>query len=187
MIQPLDYLKLLGVDVVWLSPIYASPHDDNGYDISDYRAIDPLFGTLDDFDELVAELHRRGLKLMMDLVVNHTSDEHPWFLESASSRDNPKRDWYWWRDPRPGGGAPNNWGSFFSGPVWELDERTGQYYLHLFSKKQPDLNWENPEVREAVYAMMRWWLDRGVDGFRMDVVNFLSKEPELPDGAPDPL
>ncbi|WP_210508924.1 alpha-glucosidase [Naasia sp. SYSU D00057] len=185
--QKLDHLVDLGIDVVWLSPIYASPHDDNGYDISDYQAIDPLFGTLEDFDELVAELHRRGLKLMMDLVVNHTSDEHPWFVESASSRDSAKRDWYWWRDPKPDGAAPNNWGSFFSGPVWELDERTGQYYLHLFSKKQPDLNWENPEVRAAVYEMMRWWLDRGVDGFRMDVINFISKDPALPDGVQDPV
>jgi len=187
-IQHLDYLKRLGVDVVWLSPIYASPHDDNGYDISDYRAIDPLFGTFDDFDELLEGLHARGMKLVMDLVVNHTSDEHPWFIESASSTDNPKRDWYWWRPPRGGrqpgerGAEPNNWGSFFSGPAWQLDPQTGEYYLHLFSRKQPDLNWENPEVREAVYDMMNWWLDRGVDGFRMDVINFISKVTELPDG-----
>jgi len=187
-IQHLDHLQELGVDVVWLSPIYASPHDDNGYDISDYRAIDPLFGTFDDFDELLAGLHARGIKLVMDLVVNHTSDEHPWFIESASSLDNPKRDWYWWRPARDGrqpgehGAEPNNWGSFFSGPAWQLDPATGEYYLHLFSRKQPDLNWENPEVRGAVYEMMNWWLDRGVDGFRMDVINFISKVVDLPDG-----
>lgn len=187
-IEHLDYLKDLGVDVVWLSPIYASPHDDNGYDISDYRAIDPVFGTFEDFDELLAGLHERGIKLVMDLVVNHTSDEHPWFIESATSVDSPKRDWYWWRPPRDGrepgahGAEPNNWGSFFSGPAWQLDPATGEYYLHLFSRKQPDLNWENPEVREAVYDMMNWWLDRGVDGFRMDVINFISKVVSLPDG-----
>lgn len=188
-IEHLDYLHELGVDVVWLSPIYASPHDDNGYDISDYRAIDPLFGTFADFDELLAGLHDRGMKLVMDLVVNHTSDEHPWFVESASSTDNPKRDWYWWRPARDGarpgeqGAEPNNWGSFFSGPAWQLDPQTGEYYLHLFSRKQPDLNWENPEVRDAVYEMMNWWLDRGVDGFRMDVINFISKVTSLPDGV----
>ncbi len=180
------------MDVVWLSPIYASPQDDNGYDISDYQDIDPVFGSLAEFDLLVAELHARGMKLVMDLVVNHTSDEHAWFVESSSSTDNPKRDWYWWRPPRPGaeGGAPGaeptNWGSFFSGPTWTYDEASGEYYLHLFSRKQPDLNWENPEVREAVYAMMRWWLDRGVDGFRMDVINFISKALPLADGlVPD--
>ena len=188
----LDYLHELGVDVVWLSPVYRSPMDDNGYDISDYQDIDPLFGTLADFDDLVDGLHERGIKLVMDLVVNHTSDEHTWFEESRSSRDNPKRDWYWWREARPGtsagepGAEPNNWGSFFSGPAWAYDEVTGEYYLHLFSRKQPDLNWENPEVREAVYAMMRWWLARGVDGFRMDVVNFISKVTDLPDGAVKP-
>jgi oligo-1,6-glucosidase len=186
----LDYLERLGVDVVWLSPVYRSPMDDNGYDISDYTDIDPLFGTLADLDELIAELHARGMRLVMDLVVNHTSDEHPWFVESRSSRDNPKRDWYWWRDPRPGatpgtpGAEPTNWESHFSGPTWTWDERTGQYYLHIFSAKQPDLNWENPEVRQAVYAMMRWWLDRGVDGFRMDVINMISKDTSLPDTRP---
>lgn len=191
-IDHLDHLKELGVDVVWLSPIYASPHDDNGYDISDYQAIDLLFGTFDDFDELLAGLHARGIKLVMDLVVNHTSDEHPWFIESASSLDNPKRDWYWWRPARDGhapgehGAEPNNWGSFFSGPAWQLDPATGEYYLHLFSRKQPDLNWENPEVRDAVYDMMNWWLDRGVDGFRMDVINFISKVTDLPDGEVPP-
>ena len=191
----LDYLAELGVDVIWLSPVYPSPWDDGGYDISDYQDIDPTFGTLADFDRLLATVHERGLKLVMDLVVNHTSDEHPWFVESRSSRDNPRRDWYWWRPPRfgmdPGtpGAEPTNWVSFFSGPTWELDERTGEYYLHLFSRKQPDLNWENPEVREAVYGMMRWWVDRGVDGFRMDVINMISKDTALPDGpvlGPDP-
>ena len=188
----LDYLQHLGVDVVWLSPVYRSPMDDNGYDISDYRDVDPLFGTLADLDELIKELHARGMRLVMDLVVNHTSDEHPWFLESRSSRDNPKRDWYWWRDARPGstpgtpGAEPTNWESHFSGPVWTWDEHTGQYYLHIFSRKQPDLNWENPEVRQANYAMMRWWLDRGVDGFRMDVINMISKDTSLPDTVPRP-
>lgn len=186
--QKLDYLKNLGVDVLWLSPIYASPQADNGYDIADYYDIDPMFGTLEDFDCLLADVHERGMRLVMDLVVNHSSDENPWFVESRSSRDNPKRDWYIWRDPRPGhvggeaGAQPNNWGSFFSGSAWAWDEATGQYYLHLFDKKQPDLNWDNPEVRAAVYEMMNWWLDRGVDGFRMDVINLISKDPALPDG-----
>ena len=188
-LQRLDHLERLGIDVIWLSPIYRSPHADNGYDISDYQDIDPAFGTFDDFTELLDAVHARGMKLVMDLVVNHTSDEHPWFLESRSSLDNPKRDWYWWRPARAGhhpgelGAEPSNWESFFSGPTWTLDEHTGEYYLHLFAKKQPDLNWENPEVREAVYAMMRWWLDRGVDGFRMDVINLISKHPGLPDGT----
>src|SRR4051812_13297032 len=186
----LDHLVALGVDVLWLSPVYPSPMDDNGYDISDYQGVAPVFGTLDDFDALLAGLHERGIRLVMDLVVNHTSDEHPWFVESRSSTDNPKRDWYWWRPARPGhepgtrGAEPTNWRSFFSGPAWERDPTTGEYFLHLFSRKQPDLNWENPEVRQAVYAMMRWWLDRGVDGFRMDVINMISKDPALPDGAP---
>ncbi|MEO6879714.1 MAG: alpha-glucosidase [Mycobacteriaceae bacterium] len=181
----LDHLSDLGVDVVWLSPVYRSPQDDNGYDISDYRDVDPTFGTLADLDELIAALHARGMKLLMDLVVNHTSDEHPWFVESRSSTDNPKRDWYVWRDARDGE-PPNNWGSFFSGPAWTRDPDSGQYYLHLFSRTQPDLNWENPRVRAAVHEMMRWWLDRGVDGFRMDVVNMLSKVPGLPDGEVAP-
>ncbi|WP_084076961.1 alpha-glucosidase [Demequina sp. NBRC 110057] len=187
--QRLDHLERLGVDVLWLSPIYASPQADNGYDISDYRAIDPVFGTLDDLDALLDDVHSRGMRLVMDLVVNHTSDQHPWFLESRSSTDNPKRDWYWWRPARDGfaagarGAEPTNWRSFFSGPTWELDEATGEYYLHLFDRSQPDLNWENPEVREAVYDMMRWWLDRGVDGFRMDVINLISKDLALPDAA----
>ena len=190
-IDRLDYLQTLGIDVLWLSPIYTSPQDDNGYDIADYQDIDPTFGTLADVDELIAQAHARGIRLVMDLVVNHTSDEHPWFVESRSSTDNPKRDWYWWRRPRDADAdgpatAPNNWESFFSGSAWELDEASGEYYLHLFSRKQPDLNWENPEVREAVYAMMRWWLDRGVDGFRMDVINMISKVTSLPDGDPIP-
>ncbi|MDR6559663.1 oligo-1,6-glucosidase [Arthrobacter pascens] len=187
-IGKLDYLQKLGVDVVWLSPVYRSPQDDNGYDISDYRDIDPVFGGLETLDELLDGLHARGMKLVMDLVVNHTSDEHPWFAESRSSKDSPKRDWYWWRPAREGaepgtaGAEPNNWGSAFSGSAWEYDAATGEYYLHLFSRKQPDLNWESPEVRAAVYDMMNWWLDRGVDGFRMDVINFISKDQSLPDG-----
>lgn len=191
-IDRLDHLKRLGVDVVWLSPVYRSPMDDNGYDISDYQDIDPLFGTLAEMDELIAAAHARGLRVVMDLVVNHTSDEHAWFEESRSSRSSLKRDWYVWRDPRPGflggtpGAEPNNWGAAFSGSAWAWDEATGQYYLHLFSPKQPDLNWEHPEVREAVYAMMRWWLARGVDGFRMDVINLISKDQAYADGpVPD--
>jgi oligo-1,6-glucosidase len=189
-IGKLDYLAALGVDVLWLSPIFTSPQDDNGYDISDYQDIDPMFGTLADVDELIARAHDRGMKIVMDLVVNHTSDDHPWFIESRSSTDNPKRDWYWWRPAREGmapgtpGAEPTNWESFFSGSAWEYDPATGEYYLHLFSRRQPDLNWENPEVRQAVYAMMRWWLDRGIDGFRMDVINMISKDTALPDGRP---
>ena len=187
----LDHLERLGVDVLWLSPVYASPMDDNGYDISDYQDVDPSFGTLADLDALVEGCHRRGIKVVMDLVVNHTSDEHAWF---AQSRDpaSPKRDWYWWRPARPGhepgtpGAEPTNWESVFSGPAWQYDERSGEYYLHLFSTKQPDLNWENPQVRAAVYSMMRWWVDRGVDGFRMDVINLISKDPSLPDGEVPP-
>ena len=184
----LDHLQALGVDVLWLSPVYRSPMDDAGYDISDYRDVDPMFGSLDELDALTAALHERGMKLIMDLVVNHTSEEHGWFEQSRASKDDPKRDWYWWRPPRDGmtagdpGAEPNNWGSMFGGSAWQLDERTGEYYLHLFSTTQPDLNWENPEVREAVYEMMRWWLDRGIDGFRMDVINFISKDVTLPDG-----
>jgi len=183
LIAHLDHIRALGADVIWLSPVYRSPQADMGYDISDYQDIDPLFGTLEQFDALLAGVHERGMRLLMDLVVNHTSDEHPWFVESRSSRQSPKRDWYLWRDARDGA-EPNNWASFFSGSAWELDPATGQYYLHLFDRKQPDLNWENPDVRHAVYDMMRWWLDRGVDGFRMDVVNFLSKSPGLPDAPP---
>ncbi|MGV8850369.1 MAG: glycoside hydrolase family 13 protein [Propionibacteriaceae bacterium] len=186
----LDYLSLLGVDVVWLSPVYVSPQDDNGYDIADYQGIDPLFGTLDDIDMLVEGLHDRGIKLVMDLVVNHTSDEHPWFDESRDPAS-PKRDWYWWRPAREGfepgtpGAEPTNWGSFFSGSAWQYDEVSGEYFLHLFSRKQPDLNWENPEVRTAVFDMMNWWLERGVDGFRMDVINLISKPP-VADGQETP-
>jgi len=184
-IERLGHLQTLGVDVIWLSPIYRSPHADNGYDISDYRDIDPLFGTLAEFDVLLARVHELGMKLVMDLVVNHTSDEHPWFVESRSSRDDPKRDWYVWRDGRDGA-EPNNWGSLFGGSAWEWDQHTGQYYLHLFDRKQPDLNWDNPEVRAAVHDLMRWWLDRGVDGFRMDVINFISKAEGLPDASAIP-
>lgn len=195
-LQRIDHLADLGVDVVWLSPVYPSPQADNGYDISDYQDVDPLFGTLAQLDELVAALHARGIRLVVDLVVNHTSDEHPWFVESRSSRNSPKRDWYWWRPPREGmaagqpGAEPTNWHGFFSGSTWQYDEASGEYYLHLFAAKQPDLNWENPEVRQAVYAMLRWWLDRGVDGFRMDVINLISKDvgPDgrLHDGPPLP-
>ena len=187
----LDYLSDLGVDVVWLSPIYSSPMDDNGYDISDYQNVDPLFGTLDELETLIASLHERGIKLVMDLVVNHTSDEHPWFVESRDP-NSPKRDWYWWRPPRPGvtpgtpGAEPTNMAAAFGGPAWDYDERSGEYYLHIFSRKQPDLNWENPEVRRAIYDMMKWWVDRGVDGFRMDVINFISKPERLEDGVPMP-
>jgi len=184
----LGHLEALGIDVVWLSPIYRSPQDDNGYDVSDYRDVDPMFGTLADLDELIAAVHDRGMKLVLDLVVNHTSDAHPWFMESRSSPSAAKRDWYWWRPPRAGmaagvpGAEPTNWRSFFSGPAWELDDVSGEYYLHLFSRRQPDLNWEQPAVRAEVYSMMSWWLDRGVDGFRMDVINMISKDPDLPDG-----
>jgi oligo-1,6-glucosidase len=179
-IQRLDYLQQLGVDVVWLSPVYKSPNDDNGYDISDYQQIMTEFGTMADWEELIAGMHQRGIKLVMDLVVNHTSDEHPWFVAARSSQDNPYRDYYIWR-PGKDGREPNNWVSFFSGSAWQYDEASGEYYLHLFSKKQPDLNWENPRVRAEIYAMMRWWLDKGVDGFRMDVINMISKVPGLPD------
>src|SRR5680860_1003203 len=178
----LDYLAELGVDAVWLSPVYPSPQHDNGYDIKDYQDIDPVFGSLSEFDSLRAEAHERGIRIVMDLVVNHTSDEHAWFEESRSSLTNPKRDWYWWRKPGADGGPPNGWRSAFSGPAWTLDGATGEYYLHLFARQQPDLNWENAEVRQAVYAMMNWWLDRGVDGFRMDVINYIAKQAELVDG-----
>lgn len=183
-ISRLDYLKTLGVDVIWVSPIYASPNDDNGYDISDYQAIMAEFGTMADFDELLAGVHARGMKLVMDLVANHTSDEHAWFVESRSSLDNPKRDYYIWRDGKDGK-EPNNWGSVFSGSAWQYDETTGQYYLHLFSRKQPDLNWANPKVREEIYSMMRWWCDKGIDGFRMDVIGFIGKE-SYQDGRQNP-
>lgn len=183
-IEKLDYLKDLGVDVIWLSPVYQSPNDDNGYDISDYQAIMAEFGTMQDWEQLLEEIHNRGMKLIMDLVVNHSSDEHRWFQESRKSKDNPYRDYYIWR-PGKDGKEPNNWESTFSGSAWEYDETTDEYYLHLFSKKQPDLNWENPTLRKEIYDMMKWWLDKGIDGFRMDVINFISKVPELPD-APNP-
>ena len=176
----LDHLVELGVDVVWLSPIYRSPNDDNGYDISDYRDIMTEFGTMADFDELLADMHDHGLKLMMDLVVNHCSDEHAWFVDARSSVDSPYRDYFIWRPPAPGGGPPNNWESYFGGSAWELDEPSGDYYLHFFSKKQPDLNWENPVLRQEIWDLMRFWLDKGVDGFRMDVINMISKVPDLP-------
>ncbi len=182
-ISKLDYLKELGIDVIWLSPCYKSPNDDNGYDISDYRDIMDEFGTMEDFKTLLTGIHERGMKLVMDLVVNHTSDEHPWFVESRKSKDNPYRDYYIWRDPKDGK-EPNNWTSYFSGPAWEFDETTGQYYLHLFTRKQPDLNWENEKVRYEIYDMMKFWLDMGCDGFRMDVANLYSKVPGLPDGIP---
>ena len=180
-IEKLDYLKYLGIDVIWLSPIYKSPNDDNGYDISDYLDIMDEFGTMKDFDELLMEAHNRNIKIMMDLVVNHTSDEHQWFIESKKSMDNKYRDYYIWKKGR-NGEPPNNWGAVFSGSAWEYDENTDMYYLHLFSKKQPDLNWENDEVRQAVYSMMKWWLDKGVDGFRMDVISAISKDKSYPDG-----
>ena len=180
-ISKLDYLKELGIDAVWLSPCYKSPNDDNGYDISDYRDIMDEFGTLEDFKELLFEMHKRDIKLVMDLVVNHSSDEHKWFIESRSSKDNPKRDYYIWRDGK-NGKTPNNWTSCFGGSAWEYDETTDQYYLHLFSKKQPDLNWENETLRKEVYDMMKYWFDMGIDGFRMDVVSMYSKVPGLPDG-----
>ena len=180
----LDYLKELGVDVIWLSPVYKSPNDDNGYDISDYQAIMDEFGTMEDFDRMLATAHEKGIKIMMDLVVNHTSDEHKWFIESRKSTDNPYRDYYIWRPAKEDGSLPNNWGSCFSGPAWEYDKTTDMYFLHLFSKKQPDLNWDNPAVRQDVFDMMNWWLKKGVDGFRMDVISLISKEPGLPDKEP---
>ena len=179
-----DYLKELGIDVIWLSPVYKSPNDDNGYDISDYQAIMDEFGTMEDFDRMLAAAHERGIKIMMDLVVNHTSDEHKWFIESRKSTDNPYRDYYIWRPAKEDGSLPNNWGSCFSGPAWEYDKTTDMYFLHLFSKKQPDLNWDNPAVRQDVFDMMNWWLKKGVDGFRMDVISLISKEPGLPDKEP---
>lgn len=180
-IEKLDYLKELGINIIWLCPVYKSPNDDNGYDISDYRSIMEEFGTEQDFEELLDGMHQRGIKLIMDLVVNHTSDEHKWFVESRSSKDNPYRDYYIWRDSKDVN-PPNNWGSFFSGSAWKYDETTDQYFLHLFSQKQPDLNWENEMVRTEVYDMMKFWLDKGIDGFRMDVINLISKVPGLPEG-----
>ncbi|WP_301287715.1 alpha-glucosidase [Bacillus sp. 3103sda1] len=178
-ISKLDYLQELGIDVIWLSPVYESPNDDNGYDISNYRKVMDEFGTMNDWDELLDEMHKRNMKLMMDLVVNHTSDEHNWFVESRKSKDNPYRDYYIWREGKSGK-EPNNWGAAFSGSAWEYDETTDEYYLHLFSKKQPDLNWDNEHVRKEIYEMMKFWLDKGIDGFRMDVINFISKVEGLP-------
>ena len=182
----LDYLVQLGTTAVWISPFYPSPMADFGYDVSDYTNVDPLFGTLADFDSLLAAIHARGLKLILDFVPNHTSDRHPWFLASRSSRTDPKRDWYLWRDPGPNGTVPNNWPSNFGGPAWTFDEGTQQYYCHSFLPQQPDLNWHNPEVRQAIYAALKFWLDKGVDGFRMDVLWLLIKDPEFRDNPPNP-
>jgi alpha-glucosidase len=180
----LDYLQDLGVDVIWICPMYKSPQDDNGYDISDYQNIHAEFGTMADFDHLLAEVHKRKMRLLIDLVVNHTSDEHPWFIESRTSKDSPKRDWYIWRDGKAGQ-EPNNWESIFGGPAWQYDENTQQYYLHVFSQKQPDLNWENLQMRDAIYQMIRWWLDKGVDGFRIDAISHAKKDPTFSD-LPNP-
>lgn len=177
----LDYLKELGIDTIWLSPVYQSPNDDNGYDISDYQAIMEAFGTMEDYDRMLSEAHKREIKIVMDLVVNHTSDEHKWFVESSKSKDNEYRDYYIWRDGKDGK-EPNNWGACFGGSAWEYDKNTEMYYLHLFSKKQPDLNWDNQKVRNAVFDMMNWWCEKGIDGFRMDVISMISKVPGLPDG-----
>ena len=182
--EKLDYLKDLGIDVIWLSPVYQSPNDDNGYDISDYQAIMTEFGTMEDYDRMLARAHELGIKIMMDLVVNHTSDEHAWFVESRKSVDNPYRDFYIWRKGKEDKKEPNNWGSCFSGSAWKYDEQTDMYFLHLFSKKQPDLNWDNPKVRDHVFDMMNWWCEKGIDGFRMDVISLISKPEGLPDGIP---
>ena len=186
-ISRLDYLEKLGISAIWLSPIYRSPMDDNGYDISDYQAIAPEFGTLEDFDELVAEAKKRGIGIILDLVVNHTSDEHPWFKAACASRDDPHRDYYIWRDPAPEGGVPSALTSAFGGPAWSFHEPTGQYYLHLFSRRQPDLNWANPDVRQEVYRMMNWWLARGIAGFRMDVIDLIGKDVDHGITADGPL
>ncbi|MBW6410449.1 alpha-glucosidase [Clostridium weizhouense] len=183
-ISKLDYLKDLGIDVIWICPMYKSPNDDNGYDISDYKDVMEEFGTMDDFDELLSETHKRNMKLIIDLVVNHTSDEHPWFIESKSSKDNPKRDWYIWKEGK-NGLEPNNWESIFKGSAWECDKNTEEYYLHLFTKKQPDLNWENPEVRKEIYEMINWWLDKGIDGFRVDAISHIKKDQSFKD-MPNP-
>jgi oligo-1,6-glucosidase len=182
----LDYLKELGISVIWLSPVYQSPNDDNGYDISDYRQIMKEFGTMDDFDRMLSEAHKRGIKIVMDLVVNHTSDEHKWFVESRKSKDNPYRDYYIWRAGKGQNQPPNNWGSCFSGSAWQYDEATDMYYLHLFSKKQADLNWDNEKVRDEVFSMMDWWCQKGIDGFRMDVICMISKTKDMPDGPAQP-
>lgn len=183
-IEKLDYIKELGIDIIWVSPFYKSPNDDNGYDISDYQDIMKEFGNMKDFDELLEVVHKKGMKLIIDLVINHTSDEHPWFIESKSSKDNPKRDWYIWRDGKEDK-EPNNWESIFGGSAWVKDEKTNQYYLHLFTKKQPDLNWKNKDMRSAIYEMMNWWLDKGIDGFRVDAISHINKEEGLLD-MPNP-
>ncbi|MEW8955739.1 alpha-glucosidase [Clostridium sp.] len=179
-ISKLDYLKDLGIDIIWVCPMYKSPNDDNGYDISDYKSVMDDFGTMEDFDELLSEVHKRGMKLIIDLVINHTSDEHQWFIESKSSKDNPKRDYYIWREGK-GDKEPNNWESIFKGSAWKYDENTEEYFLHLFTEKQPDLNWENPEVRKELYEMINWWLDKGIDGFRVDAISHIKKEEGLKD------
>jgi alpha-glucosidase len=184
--QRLEYLKWLGIDAVWISPIFPSPMADFGYDVADYTAIHPLFGSMADFDALLASAHELGLKVLLDLVPNHTSENHPWFVESRSSRTNSKRDWYLWRDPAPDGGPPNNWLSVFGGSGWEFDRETGQYYYHAFLKEQPDLNWRNPAVEEALFDIMRFWLDKGVDGFRVDVMWHILKDAEFRDNPPNP-
>jgi alpha-glucosidase len=183
-ISKLDYLVDLGIDVIWVSPMYESPNDDNGYDISDYQEIMKEFGTMADFDLLLQETHKRGMKLILDLVINHTSDEHPWFIESRTSKESPKRDWYIWRDGKDGK-EPNNWESIFGGSAWEYDEKTDQYFMHIFSRKQPDLNWENEDVRNALYEMINWWLDKGIDGFRVDAISHIKKEEGIHD-MPNP-
>lgn len=178
-ISKLDYLNDLGIDLIWVCPMFQSPNDDNGYDIRDYQEILADFGSMNDFDLLLTETHRRSMKMILDLVINHTSDEHPWFIESRSSKDNSKRDWYIWRDGI-GANEPNNWESIFGGSAWEIDEKTGQYFMHIFSKKQPDLNWENEEVRKSLYEMINWWLDKGIDGFRVDAISHIKKEDPVP-------
>jgi len=185
-IEKLDYIKKLGIDVIWLCPIYDSPNADNGYDIRDYRAVMDEFGTLEDVEKLIDEIHKRDMRVIMDLVVNHTSDEHEWFVKSKKSKDNAYRDYYIWKEGKQNNKPPTNWGSFFGGSTWTFDQNTEEYYLHLFTEKQPDLNWENKEVRDKIYKMMRWWLDKGIDGFRMDVINMISKDQSFPDGKISP-
>lgn len=180
LISKLDYLVDLGIDVIWICPMYKSPNDDNGYDISDYQDIMDEFGTMEDFNELLKQVHQRGMKLIIDLVINHTSDEHQWFIESKSAKDSPMRDWYIWQDGKDGK-EPNNWESIFNGSAWKFDEVTSQYYLHIFSKKQPDLNWENKDVRESLYQMINWWLDKGIDGFRVDAISHIKKDQTFSD------
>lgn len=185
--EKLDYLQELGIDIIWLQPIYVSPQNDNGYDVADYRSIDPMYGTMDDFDELLQGIRQRNMRLMLDIVVNHSSTEHVWFKQSRQSRNNPYRDYYIWRDPAPGGGVPNNWQSKFGGSAWQYDEQTGQYYLALFDPTQADLNWENEQVRQEAAELMRFWTDKGVDGFRLDVINLISKDQRFPDDEGDDL